>query len=224
MAVKDAALADAIARAVAAFDPALILSRCPGPSLPAPATAAGLRVALEGFADRAYEPDGSLTPRSRAGSRHPRRAMLSLRVRCGWRRRHSRPTTARDAAVRVETICTHGDTPGAQALTRALRAGLEQAGVAVAAVAGPPPVSGCMGWWREGTPEGRRAVIAAGPRMDARRVRRHAVRAGAARDAHGPWTLDRRRRRAWIRRAAGGRGRWRRLRLDSRIDSAARAR
>jgi UPF0271 protein len=37
----------------------------------------------------------------------------------------------------VETICTHGDTPGAQALTRALRAGLERAGVTIAPLAVP---------------------------------------------------------------------------------------
>ena len=43
-----------------------------------------------------------------------------------------------EIVIHVETICTHGDTPGAQALTRALRAGLERAGVAIAPMAGPP--------------------------------------------------------------------------------------
>jgi len=47
-------------------------------------------------------------------------------------------TDGSELAMRVDTICTHGDTPGAQSLTRALRTGLEQAGVRVAAVAEPP--------------------------------------------------------------------------------------
>jgi UPF0271 protein len=45
-------------------------------------------------------------------------------------------TDGSELAMRVDTICTHGDTPGAQALTRALRSGLERAGVKVAPVAG----------------------------------------------------------------------------------------
>ena len=48
-------------------------------------------------------------------------------------------TDGSEMSMHVDTICTHGDTPGAQALTRALRAGLERAGVAIAPVAGPPP-------------------------------------------------------------------------------------
>ena len=68
MAVKDRWLADAIARAVAAFDPSLILFGLPNSDLARAGQAAGLQVALEGFADRSYEPDESLTPRSRAGA------------------------------------------------------------------------------------------------------------------------------------------------------------
>ena len=47
-------------------------------------------------------------------------------------------TDGSELAMHVDTICTHGDTPGAQSLTRALRAGLERAGVRVAAIAGIP--------------------------------------------------------------------------------------
>ena len=72
MAAKDRALADAIARAVAAFDRSLILFGLPGSELIRAGAACGLRVAAEGFADRAYEPDGSLTPRSLRGRGHPR--------------------------------------------------------------------------------------------------------------------------------------------------------
>lgn len=135
MAVTDKALAAAIARAVAAFDPALIFFALPGSELARAANGLGLQVALEGFADRAYEPDGSLTPRSRAGAViHQVDAVAARAVRMVT----DGVVTASDGSrleMRVDTICTHGDTPGAQSLTRALRAGLERAGVTVAAVA-----------------------------------------------------------------------------------------
>jgi len=138
MAVKDRMLADAIVRAVAAFDPSLILFGLPNSDLARAGQAAGLRVALEGFADRAYEPDGSLTPRSRAGAViHDVDAVVERAVRMAA----EGIVIAADGSklsIHVDTICTHGDTPGAQALTRALRAGLEKAGITVRAVAGTP--------------------------------------------------------------------------------------
>ena len=72
MAVKDRGLADAIARAVRAFDAGLVLFALPGSGLEQAGCDAGLRVAREGFADRAYEADGSLTPRTRPGAVIPR--------------------------------------------------------------------------------------------------------------------------------------------------------
>jgi len=138
MAVKDRLLADAIVRAVAAFDLSLILFGLPNSDLARAGQSAGLQVALEGFADRAYEPDGSLTPRSRAGAViHEVDAVVERAVRMAA----EGVVIAVDGSklsMHVDTICTHGDTPGAQALTRALRAGLEKAGITVGAVAGTP--------------------------------------------------------------------------------------
>ena len=68
MAVKDPALAGAIARAVAALDPALILLGQPGSALLAAGRSAGLPVAAEAFADRAYEADGTLASRRQPGA------------------------------------------------------------------------------------------------------------------------------------------------------------
>src|SRR6476469_4557672 len=68
MAARDRRLADAIARAIKAFDPSLMMFGLPKSPMIDAGVAAGLRVAAEGFADRAYEADGSLTPRSRAGA------------------------------------------------------------------------------------------------------------------------------------------------------------
>ena len=68
MACRDRALADAIAKAVAAFDRSLILFGLPNSELLRAGEAAGLPVAAEVFADRAYDPDGSLTSRAKPGS------------------------------------------------------------------------------------------------------------------------------------------------------------
>jgi UPF0271 protein len=136
MAVRDRALADAVARAVASFDASLILFGLPGSELIRAGAACGLRVASEGFADRAYEPDGSLTPRSHAGAViHDTDAVVRRAIRMAVDGKVA-TSDGSEIDVQVETICTHGDTPGAQALTRAIRAGLERAGVAIAPLVG----------------------------------------------------------------------------------------
>lgn len=136
MAARDRSLADAIARAVRAFDASLILFGLPSSELLRAGQAAGLAVASEGFADRAYEPDGSLTPRSRPGSViHDVETVVRRAVRMVVEGRVA-ATDGSDIALHVDTLCTHGDTPGAAELTRALRAGLERAGVAIAPVPG----------------------------------------------------------------------------------------
>lgn len=134
MAARDEALADAIARAVAAFDRSLVFFVLPGSDLQRAGESAGLRLALEGFADRAYEPDGSLTPRSIPGSViHDPDEVVRRAVRMATDGRVVARSGA-EIALRVDTICTHGDTPGAPELTRLLRAGLERQGIAIAPV------------------------------------------------------------------------------------------
>jgi UPF0271 protein len=94
-------------------------------------TAAGLRVAAEGFADRSYEPDGSLTPRSRPGAViHDPAVVVERAVRMV---RDGVVLTAerREIPLAIDTICVHGDTPGAADLTKRIRAGLEAAGIHV---------------------------------------------------------------------------------------------
>jgi 5-oxoprolinase (ATP-hydrolysing) subunit A len=138
MAAHDRALADAIARAVRAFDRSLVLFGPPASELVRAGEASGLVVASEGFADRAYERDGSLMPRSRAGSViHDAETV----VRRALRMVEDGRVIAADGTeipLRVDTLCIHGDTPGAAELTRALAAGLARAGITLAAVAGRP--------------------------------------------------------------------------------------
>jgi len=131
MAVRDGAIADAIARAVRAFDPSLFLLGLPASELLRAARAAGVPAVAEGFADRAYEPDGSLTPRSRPGAViHDAEAVVARAVRMAVEGRVT-AIDGSDVPMAVGTICTHGDTPGAADLTRLIKAGLTAAGVAL---------------------------------------------------------------------------------------------
>jgi UPF0271 protein len=134
MAAREPELARAIAHAVAAFDRTLILSGLPGSSLLHEGHRAGLRVAAEIFADRSYESDGSLTSRRLPGSViHDPSAVVQRAVEMVTTRR----VVATDGSVirlDADTLCLHGDTPGAADLARRVRAGLEAAGVRVRAV------------------------------------------------------------------------------------------
>ena len=131
MAARDRTLADAIARAVKACDPSLIMFGLPKSPLIDAGTAAGLRVAAEGFADRSYEPDGSLTPRSRPGAVIDDVALVVERAVRMVRDGVVLTPDGREIPLAVDTICVHGDTPGAPELTRRIRKGLEAAGVQV---------------------------------------------------------------------------------------------
>ena len=136
MAARDPALAGAIARAVAAVDPSLILFGLPGSPMLEAGRAAGLRTAAEGFADRAYESDGSLTPRSRRGAViHDPDAVVTRAVRMATEGIVLTPDGAA-VALAVQTICVHGDTPGAAELVRRMRGALERHGVRIAAIGG----------------------------------------------------------------------------------------
>jgi UPF0271 protein len=141
MAARDRELAEAIARAVRAFDPSLILFGLPASELIRAGEAAGLAVAAEGFVDRAYEPDGSLTPRSRPGAvMHDVEAVVRRAVRLVLEGRVT-ATDGSEISLRIDTLCVHGDTPGAAELTHGVRAGLSQAGIAIV----PVPVARSKG-------------------------------------------------------------------------------
>jgi UPF0271 protein len=133
MAARDAAMAQAIARAVRAVDPSLVLFGLSGSQLIAAGDRTGLRVASEVFADRGYRADGSLAPRGTPGAVMTDVADVARRavgIATG-----ERVTCVDGAAVAVkaDTICIHGDTPGAAALARAVRGALTAAGIQVMA-------------------------------------------------------------------------------------------
>jgi UPF0271 protein len=135
MAMRQARLAAAIAQAVAAFDRSLVLFGLPRSELLAAGRAAGLRVAAEVFADRAYEADGSLRSRSKPDAVIHDPAQVIARAVRMVRDRTVEACDGSTVALEADTICIHGDTPGAAALAASLRAGLEAAGITVRPVA-----------------------------------------------------------------------------------------
>jgi UPF0271 protein len=131
MAARDRALAEAIAAAIAGFDRALVFFGLAGSGMLEAGRQAGLEVAAEGFADRSYEPDGSLTPRSLPGSVIHDVGEVVARATRMVRERQVRARNGADIELHVDTICVHGDTPGADRIAASLRSGLESAGVRV---------------------------------------------------------------------------------------------
>ena len=131
MAVRDAALADAIARAIAAVDRSLLMFGLPGSELLRAGEKLGLTVVAEAFADRAYEPDGSLVSRRKPGAViHDPEVVVARVVRMA---KDGAVMAIDGSTVRLNagTVCTHGDTPGAHELVKRIRAGLEQQGIRV---------------------------------------------------------------------------------------------
>jgi UPF0271 protein len=134
MACRDRALADGIARAVASVDRSLLLLGLPGSALLSAGREAGLPVAAEVFADRAYEADGSLVSRRVPGSViHEPAKVVERAVRMA-RERVVVARTGEVVQLDAATMCVHGDTPGAAELAAAIRVGLESAGVRVTAL------------------------------------------------------------------------------------------
>jgi UPF0271 protein len=134
MAAANPALADAIARATAAVDRALVLFGLPGSELIHAGERAGLRTASEAFGDRAYRADGTLVPRSQPGAIISDEAAVVARVVAMVR---DQAVVAQDGTrvpLRVDTICLHGDTPGAARLAARVNEALRGTGVDVCSV------------------------------------------------------------------------------------------
>lgn len=131
MAATDRSLADAIAEAVYRLDSSLVLYGLAESELIHAARARGLRTASEAFADRVYVLDGTLAPRSSEGSviTEPQAAAeQALRIA-----REGRVLAATGETIRMtaDTLCVHGDSPHALAVTRRVRELLSAAGVQI---------------------------------------------------------------------------------------------
>jgi UPF0271 protein len=131
MAAQDKAMADAIAHAVRAVDASLVLFGLSGSQLVAAGERAGLRVASEVFADRGYRADGSLAPRGTPGAVLTDAAEVARRAVTMASRQTVTALDGTSVSLRADTVCVHGDTPGAAALARAVRSALASAGIEV---------------------------------------------------------------------------------------------
>ncbi len=135
MAARDPALADAVAHAILAVDRSLILFAPGGSPLAQAGEGIGLRVAREVFADRNYQPNGSLVPRTRADALLLDVEEAAARVLRILQEGVVRAVDGCDIAISADTICVHGDTPDALAFAQQLRAQLTAAGITVTAIA-----------------------------------------------------------------------------------------
>jgi len=137
VAVRDRSVADAIARAIALVDPALILFGLPASELIAAGKAAGLRTACEAFADRAYRPDGTLVPRTQPGALIDDASQVLTRVAAIALERAVIAIDGTRVPITLDTICVHGDTPGAADLAARIRATLAANGIDVKSIGQP---------------------------------------------------------------------------------------
>ena len=133
MAARDPALADAITRAARDVDPSLISYAQAGTELVRAAERIGLPFASEVFADRTYQDDGQLTPRSRPGAMIENVEDSIEQVLRMLREGRVRSLNGVDVEVRPDTVCVHGDQPRAVEFARRLREALAREGVSIAA-------------------------------------------------------------------------------------------
>jgi 5-oxoprolinase (ATP-hydrolysing) subunit A len=134
MAAKDAAMAAAIAAATRDFDPACILVGLAGSELIRAGESAGLKTASEAFADRTYQADGSLMPRSSADALIHDPAIAAERVIKMIQLGTVTTQQGTEIPLRPDTACIHGDSPRAGDLANAIRERLEREGIQVRAI------------------------------------------------------------------------------------------
>jgi 5-oxoprolinase (ATP-hydrolysing) subunit A len=133
MAARDQELANAIGGAIAKIDPRLILFAPQNSALARAGTTNGLQIAHEVFADRNYLSDGALVPRTRPDALLNDPEEAAARVVRMLREGKVRSVDGADVDVRAETVCVHGDTPGAVDFARVLKSRLEKEGISIRA-------------------------------------------------------------------------------------------
>lgn len=131
MAAKDYKLSRAICGAVRAFDDRLIVLALSGGETAKAAADLGLRVALEVFADRAYEEDGSLVDRRKEGAMITDENEAIARVVRMIKERKVRAITGKDIPIRADSVCVHGDGAKALAFVERIRATLAEEDVSI---------------------------------------------------------------------------------------------
>ncbi len=132
MAQVDDDLADGVARAIRDVGRDLYFIVMPGMATERAGERAGLRLAREVYADRAYAEDGNLAPRKAPGAVLHDTAAAVARVRQMLDEQAIRTMGGRKLPARIDSVCVHGDNPAGVQMARALRAALEAAGATIA--------------------------------------------------------------------------------------------
>jgi UPF0271 protein len=134
-AAQDPVLAAAICEAVRQVDPGLVIVCLAGSPMAGVVRSLGMRCAEEAFADRGYTPEGTLVPRGRPGALVDDPGAVAERVAAMARERRVNSVSGTPVTMAADTICLHGDTPGAALLAAAIRARLTRDGIEVRGLA-----------------------------------------------------------------------------------------
>ena len=133
MAANDEDLADAMARAVRDLGGDLVLYALSNSRMMAIGKKLGVRVAGEVFADRGYADDGTLAPRGTPGAMIEDAAVAAARALEMVEKRSVKALSGASIPVVADTLCVHGDQPGAVAFARTIRQAFAERGITVAA-------------------------------------------------------------------------------------------
>lgn len=131
LAARDPLVAKAVAEAVRSCGKHLVLYALAGSELVKAGLNAGLHVAREVFADRVYQADGSLVPRSQPGALHVAEEIMIGQVLDMVERGMVETREGFEIAVHADTVCLHGDGSHALRFAKSLREALKEAGVGV---------------------------------------------------------------------------------------------
>ena len=131
MAAKDYKLSTAICEAMKEFDDSLIVMALSGGELVCAAKDMGLRVALEVFADRAYEEDGTLVARTKEGSMITDEDEAIARVIRMVKEQKVTAITGKDIDIKADSVCVHGDGAKALAFVERIREAMKAEGITI---------------------------------------------------------------------------------------------
>lgn len=133
-AAKDPALAKAIVKAVKTLDKNLVFYGLAGSHLISEAEKIGLKTASEVFADRTYQPDGTLTPRTEPGALIENAERAVAQVLEMVKDQTVTAVSGEKIPIKADTVCIHGDTPQAPEFARTIRERLIKNGIEVSAI------------------------------------------------------------------------------------------
>jgi len=131
MAAKDYTLSTAICEAIKEYDNTLIVMALSGGELVRAAKDMGLRVALEVFADRAYEEDGTLVARTKEGAMITDEAEAINRVIRMVKEQKVTAITGKDIPIKADSVCVHGDGAKALAFVERIREAMKAEGIEI---------------------------------------------------------------------------------------------